>query len=108
MEPKKPETMEERMQAIEQEFAFFKEDIVEGNAAMCQDIEKALAIGRQNEISIIQLPGKVIEELDKRGQGKRQEGMGWINIAIAAVLLLVALPAALESLGKLLSKLGGN
>ncbi len=90
MEPKKPETMEERMQAMEIEFSLFKEDTIEGNAAMCQDIEKSLSIGRSNEQAILGMPGKIVQELDKRGGKRWATANQWILVGIAIAAPFVA------------------
>ncbi len=90
MEPKKPETMEERMQAMEIEFSLFKEDTIDGNAAMCQDIEKSLNIGRSNEQAILGMSGKIVQELDKRGGNRWAVANQWILVAIAIAAPFVA------------------
>lgn len=102
MEPKIPETMEERMQAIEIEFKFFKDDIETGNASMCQDIEEALRVGRQNEQAIIQLPGVVIKAIRDENRNKGLNVNSWIGMVCTVIMCLIGIAVFLAP------KLGGN
>ena len=98
MDPKKPETLEERMQAIEIEFKFFKEEIVDGNASMCQDIEDVRAEGKETRLMVIgintemaTMPGKISKAIMDELRTKKLDVNVWVGLVCTVLVTIAAI-----------------
>ena len=103
MEPKKPETMVERMFAAEMEIKGLITEFQSFNTSMCADVEELRQETRENKAMIIQtnqviaaMPGQIVKAIQDESRAKKMDKREWLQLLGTAITVGVAIWAVLK------------
>lgn len=92
MDPKKPETNEQRIFAAELEIKHLLDEFKIFNTAMCQDIDEVRQEGKETRLivdgmktDIALMPNKIIEAMKNDAKAKKFEARDWMFLFVAIV-----------------------
>jgi hypothetical protein len=98
MDPKQPETPEERIYAAEFELQRLSEEFKIFNAAMCQDIDEVRQEGRETRAMVIQtnqvialMPSQIIKAIKEESRTKHLDVNTWVGLVCTVIIAGAAL-----------------
>lgn len=103
MEPKKPETVEERIFAAEMEIKMLLDEFQNFNTSMCADVEEIRQETRENKAMILQtnqvialMPSQIVKAIQEESRSKRMDAREWMTLAGTVVTIGIAIWAVVK------------